>query len=136
MVIDADEGGGRLSLVDHSRQVAQPAEVPDVQRRDHIGPLDLTHRAVARIGAIGNHEVEALGDLGGIGDRHRHTACAQQMPQPDLAADAVAIGVDMRRQNDVAGAGERRRNVASRPGTLRRNGNAVRVHVERRKIIA
>jgi len=58
------------------------------------------------------------------------------MPQPDLAADAVAIGIDVSSQYDVLRAGERRRNVASRPGTLRRNGNAVRVHVERRKIIA
>src|SRR5882672_6737742 len=83
---------------------------------------------VARIGAIRKQEMEALGNFGEIGDDHRDTAGAQQMPQPDLAADAVAVGVDVRRQNDVAGAGERRRHVARRLGTIRWNRKAVRVH--------
>src|SRR3989454_942627 len=48
MMIDADERGGRPSLVDHSRQAAQPAEIPDVQRCDEISTLDLTHRTVDR----------------------------------------------------------------------------------------
>src|SRR6266478_3878451 len=72
--------------------------------------------------------MEALVDFGGIGDDHRDTAGAQQMPQPDLAADAVTVGVDVRRQNDVAGAGECRRHVPRRLGTIRWNRNAVRVH--------
>src|SRR6266545_1663555 len=84
--------------------------------------------------ALRKQEMEALGDFGGIGDDHRDTAGAQQMPQPDLTADTVAVRVDMRRQNDVAGAGERRRHVARRLGTSRWNRNPVRVHAG--KIIA
>jgi len=127
-MIDADERRGRVSLADHRRQVAESAEVPDVHRDDEIGALDLARRPVARISAIGNQEVEPLGDLRGIGDADRNIAGAQQIPQPDLAPDPVAIGVDMSRQNDVAGTGERRRDVARRLRTGRGNRNAVRVH--------
>jgi len=51
-----------------------------------------------------------------------------------LAADAVAVGVDMGRQHHVTGARQRRRHVARRLSTIRRNGDAVRVHCG--KIIA
>src|SRR4029077_5714396 len=91
MMIDAHQG--QVSLADHRRQVAEPAEVPDVHRYDEIGALDLTHRPVARIGTIGNQEVEALGDLRRVGDAHRYTERAQQIPQPDLAPDAGATRV-------------------------------------------
>ena len=127
MVIDADQG--RLALADHRRQVAEPAEVPDVQRYNEIGALDLTHRPVARVGPIGNQEVEALGDLRGVGDAHRYTERAQQIPEPDLAPDAVAIGVDVGRQRDVASTGECRRHVARRLRASGGYGNAVRIHL-------
>ncbi len=133
-MVDANQG--RLACVDDRCQVAEAADVADVERGDVVGALDLMHGMRARVGAFGNQKIEALGDPGGVRDRDRHATRAQQVPEADFAADPVPIGVDVGSQYDVLRAGERRRNVASRPGTLRRNGNAVRVHVERRKIIA
>ena len=133
MVINADKR--RLALVDDGRKTAETADVADVERRDDVSVLNLTHGMRAGVGPLGDQEVEAFGDAGGIRDRHRDATRSQQVPEADFAADPVAVGIDVGRQHDVLRGGERRRNVTSRPRTLGRNGNAVRVHVGR-KIIA
>src|SRR5438876_869108 len=126
VMIDADQW--RLPFTDDRRQVAEPAQIADVERGDDIGALDLSRGTVARVGTFRNQKMETVGNGGGIGDADGDAAGTQQVPQPDLTADAVAVGVDVRRQSDVTRAGERRYHVASRLGSARRNGHAVRVH--------
>src|SRR2546430_7240689 len=46
-------------------------------------------------------KVEALGNRGGIGDPRLQPARAEQVPQRDLAAHPVAVGVDVRREGDA-----------------------------------
>ena len=66
MVIDADKW--RLALVDHRREAAEAAQVPDVETGDDVGALDFLHGVIARVGAFGDHETETFGNAGGIGD--------------------------------------------------------------------
>src|SRR5205807_4445962 len=95
VMIDADKRG--LALVDDGRESAEARNVPNVERGDDVGALDLFDRARARVGTFGDEEVESLWNASRVRDRHTHAARPQRVPQRDLAADAVAISVHMRR---------------------------------------
>src|SRR5882672_730347 len=126
MMIDANER--RLALVDDGRESPEARNVPDVERGHDVGTLDLFDRAIARVGAFRDEEAESLGNASRVRDRDGDASGAEHMPQANLAADPVAVGIDMRRQHDVPGARERRGHVARRLRTMRWNGNAVRIH--------
>jgi len=86
------------------------------------------------VGAFGNEEIGSARDLGGIRNRDGDAPGAEQMPQPYFTADAVAVGVDVRGQNDVAGTRRCRRHVAGRLGASRRTGTPLELILD--KIIA
>ena len=127
MVIDAHER--RLPFADHCREVAEPAQITDVERCNDVGAFDFTHCPIARVGAGRNQEVEAFGNGGRVGDADIDAAGAQQVPQTDFTPHAVAVGIDVRRQNDVTRTGQCCRHVASRRSASRRDREAVRVHL-------
>jgi len=60
--------GDRVGVRDGALQVAETAEVRDVEHDHDVRGLDLLGRAVRAIGAAREQKVEALGDRGGIGD--------------------------------------------------------------------
>src|SRR5439155_27290944 len=100
-MIDADQW--RLRFTDDRRQVAEPAQIADVERGDDIGALDLSRGTVARVGTFRNQKMETDGNGGGIGDADGDATGTQQGPQPDLTAHAVDVAVAARRQNEVTG---------------------------------
>src|SRR5256714_15542957 len=97
-MVDTHERG--LPLVDYARQVAEPADVPDVERCDDVRGLDLPDRAITRIRAFRNHELEALRDASGIGDRDRDTAGLEQIPHTEFTANSISIRIDIRGQHN------------------------------------
>ena len=99
MVIDAHRGRG--ALPHRVTQIAEAAQVADIEHDDHVGALDFLHGAVGGVGAIRDQEVEAVGNPGRVRDRGGDAPRLEQVPQPDLASDTVAVGVDVRRQHNA-----------------------------------
>src|SRR2546430_11170135 len=73
-------------------------------------------------------KVEALGNRGGMGAPRMQPARAEQVPQRDLAAHPVAVGVDVRREGDAPARLQDARDRLRGPGPLGGNADAVRGH--------
>ena len=127
VMVDAHERG--LPPLDHRRELAEPREVADVERRDDVRALDLAYRMLARVRTCGKEEGEPVRNAGGIGDLHRDALRPQHVPESDFAADAVAVRIDVRRENDVTRARQGGRNVTCRPSALGWNRYSVRTHL-------
>ena len=93
MVVDAGHrhapGAHRLA------QHAQPTQIGDVEHDDRVGPAELLHRLLGSIhpGQVLEQELEPRGRGRGIGDDRLDPAVAQQVGQPGLAAEAVAVRI-------------------------------------------
>jgi hypothetical protein len=100
MVIDA--GHGYPALAHGLDQHAEPGEVGDIENDDDIGSAQLLHRfrGTVHAGQILKEKAEAGWSGAGVGDDCVDPLPPKKVDQPDLAAEAVTIRVDVRGQAD------------------------------------
>ena len=90
-------------------QHAEPAQVGDVEHHDQVGAADLLHRLPGLLHSRQvleqEHEPRRRGRR--IGDHDVDAARLQQVSQTRLAAEAVAVGIDVSREADALSRMER-----------------------------
>jgi len=114
-----------MGLLDGAPQIAEPADVGDVEHDQDIRGLDLLRRPIGVISPVRHEKAEPLGDRRRVRDRRPMPACGEEVPQGDFASHTVAVGVDVRRQSDARTRPEHGRDRLRSGGAVGRNRNAV-----------
>ena len=102
MVVHATDG--HAGVADGAAEHPQAAQVGDVEHNDGIGTaedLDGVGGAI-EAGVVAKEELETGRCRGRVGDDDIHPLGPEAERQPDFAAEAVAIGVDVGGQDNPA----------------------------------